>query len=177
VENVLAACAVATVCGVAPEVQARAIRAFRGVEHRLEPVRTLTGVTYINDSIATSPERALMGLRSFDRPIVLLAGGRDKHLPLEEWAREARARCRAVVLFGEAAESFGRALEDAPGEGAPTLRKAARLAEAVATARELARPGDIVLLSPGGTSFDEFRDYEERGRRFKELVAALDGAP
>lgn len=177
VENVLAACAVATVCGVAPEAQARAVRAFRGVEHRLEPVRTLDGVTYINDSIATSPERALMGLRSFERPIVLLAGGRDKHLPLEEWAAEARARCRAVVLFGEAAGSFGRALEEAPGGGTLTLRKAPRLAQAVAAARELAQPGDIVLFSPGGTSFDEFRDYEERGRRFKELVAALDGGP
>jgi len=173
VENLLAAAAAATAAGVPVEAQAAGARAFRGVEHRLERVREVAGVVYVNDSIATSPERALAGLRSYTRPLVLLAGGRDKHLSLEEWAAEARVRCRAVVLFGEAAAPFGRALAAAPGPR-PEVRQAAGLAEAVALAQDIARSGDIVLLSPAGTSFDEFRDFEERGRRFKALVAALE---
>jgi UDP-N-acetylmuramoylalanine--D-glutamate ligase len=93
----LAAVAAATAAGVPPEAQAAAARAFHGIEHRLETVREIDRVLYINDSIATSPERSLAGLRAYTQPLVLLAGGRDKHLPLEEWATEARARCRAII--------------------------------------------------------------------------------
>ena len=101
--NVLAAAAVAAACGLPPSAIASAVRAFQPVPHRLELVASVDGVDYYNDSIATTPERTLAGLRSFEEPLVLLLGGREKHLPLEEMAREACRRCRAVVFFGEAA--------------------------------------------------------------------------
>ena len=101
--NAVAAAAVASVCGIGPEAIARAAAEFPGVPHRLEFVAEVDGARYYNDSIATTPERALAGMRSFDEPMVLLLGGRDKHLPLEELAEEACRRCRAVVLFGESA--------------------------------------------------------------------------
>jgi UDP-N-acetylmuramoylalanine--D-glutamate ligase len=173
VENLLAAAAAATAAGVPAEAQAAAAKAFPGVEHRLEKVREVDKVTYINDSIATSPERALAGLRAYSQPLVLLAGGRDKHLPMEEWAAEARSHCRAIVFFGEAADSFAAALNNTRGPQ-PDMHRAVNLEEAVAIAHSVAREGEIVLHSPGGTSFDEFRDFEERGRRFKALVAALE---
>jgi UDP-N-acetylmuramoylalanine--D-glutamate ligase len=132
------------------------------------------GVQWFNDSIATSPERAVAALRSFDQPIVLLAGGRDKHLPWDEWAREVAQRVRVLVLFGEASDLIERELAQA-GVAVPALYRGETVEGAVAVARREARPGDVVLLSPGGTSFDAFRDFEARGRRFKELVYQLAG--
>ena len=170
-ENVLAACAAAAICGLPVEAMAAAAAQFAGVEHRLESVRTLAGVEYVNDSIATTPERTLAGLRAFDRPVVLLLGGRDKHLPLETLAREAHRRCRAVVLYGEAADLIDGALrEAAPSGDGPALARARDFPEAVAKAREQALPGDVVLLSPACTSYDVFANFEERGREFKRLV-------
>jgi UDP-N-acetylmuramoylalanine--D-glutamate ligase len=151
-----------------------AIAGFTGVEHRLEFVDELGGAQWFNDSIATSPERAVAALRSFDRPIVLLAGGRDKHLPWDEWAREVAQRVRVLVLFGEASNLIERELARA-GVAVPALYRGETLEGAVAVARREARPGDVVLLSPGGASFDAFRDFEARGRRFKELVRQLAG--
>jgi len=169
-ENALAACAAGAVCGLPAEAMATAASQFAGVEHRLESVRTLAGVEYVNDSIATTPERTLAGLRAFDRPIVLLLGGRDKHLPLESLAREAQRRCRAVVLYGEAAGLIEEALKEATeGGDGPALVRLRGFAEAVAKASEQARPGDVVLLSPACTSYDMFANFEERGREFKRL--------
>jgi UDP-N-acetylmuramoylalanine--D-glutamate ligase len=148
------------------------------VPHRLEVVRGCRGVTYVNDSIATSPERAVAALHSYAEPVVLLAGGRDKHLPWEAWAEVALERTRAVVGFGEAAPLIERVLRDAAARrGDATevdLHVEESLERAVERAAALARPGDVVLLSPGGTSFDAFKDFEERGARFRELVASLD---
>jgi len=172
--NALAAAAIACVCGLSPQAIARAAATFRGVEHRLELVAQVDGVAYYNDSIATTPQRALAALRSFQEPVVLLLGGRDKHLPLEELAEEAVRRCRAVVLFGEAAPKLEAALQEAmarhgdcPG---PSLVRVGPLEEAVEAARALARPGDVVLLSPACTSYDAYENFEERGRHFRELV-------
>jgi UDP-N-acetylmuramoylalanine--D-glutamate ligase len=170
--NVLAACAVSSLMGASPSQMAGVVRTFGGVEHRLEPVRELAGVWYYNDSIATSPERAVAALNSFTEPVVLLAGGRDKHLPWEAWAETVGRKAVQVILFGEAValiESVLRHLEDA----APPAQRAVSLAEAVELARAAARPGQVVLFSPGGTSFDAFHDYEARGRAFKQLVNAL----
>ncbi|MSQ27675.1 MAG: UDP-N-acetylmuramoyl-L-alanine--D-glutamate ligase [Dehalococcoidia bacterium] len=169
--NVLAACAAATATGIPFEAQRRAVEGFRGVEHRLEWVRALNQVDYYNDSIATTPERTIAGLRCFNRPIVLLAGGREKHLPLDGWASEVAARCRAVVCFGEAGPMLQRALEQ--NAGAPDHVYQAELPEAVAAAARLAYPGDIVLLSPACTSFDRYPNFEARGRHFKALVNDL----
>ncbi|MEP7289310.1 MAG: UDP-N-acetylmuramoyl-L-alanine--D-glutamate ligase [Chloroflexota bacterium] len=176
VENVLAACAIAGAAGVSVDKMRDVIKNFTGVPHRLEPVRTIDGVTYVNDSIATAPERVLAALRSFDEPIVLLAGGRDKKLPWGEMATVTSQRVRYLVTFGEhgpviaeqvrAARLLGGRLE-----GIDTY---ATLEEAVKRAAEVAQSGDIVLLSPGGTSYDAFEDFEARGERFRELVAALE---
>lgn len=169
--NVLAAAAVASAVGASPEAIGRAAKVFPGVEHRLEFVRDLDGVRYYNDSIATSPERTVAALRSLPAPIVLVAGGRSKHLPLDELARVAAEKVRAVVTLGEMAAEIEDALK-AAGGSAP-FQRADSLADAVQRARSLAQPGDVVVLSPGGTSFDQFRDFEERGQQFKHHVLAL----
>jgi len=176
--NVLAACALAGVAGVPVEAMRQVILTFTGVEHRLELVRELNGVQWYDDSIATAPERTLAALRSFEGPIVLLAGGRDKKLPWDEFAREVTARVRYLITFGEAGPMIARLANEALGKGAgnATLESVAQvetLDEAVALAARVARPGDVVLLSPGGTSFDAFRDFAARGDRFKELVRGL----
>lgn len=172
-ENAVAAAAVASACGVTPEAIACAVESFPGVPHRLEHVATLDGADYYNDSIATTPERTLAGIRSLQQPLVLLLGGRDKHLPLEELAGEAHRRCRAVVLFGESAPKLEAALrEGGAGAGARAARivRVPGLPEAVDAARRYARPGDAVLLSPACTSFDAYDNFERRGEHFRSLV-------
>lgn len=177
--NVLAACAVCGVMGVPVEAMREAIRTFSGVEHRLELVRERRGVRWYDDSIATAPERAVAALRSFDEPIVLLAGGRDKDLPWNGFAAEAVLRVRYLVTFGEAGEMIGRVVGEKLAKEAESnlegIVQVKTLEEAVHAAAQAARPGDVVLLSPGGTSFDAFQDFVERGERFKELVRALAG--
>jgi len=169
--NAVAAAAIAAAAGVSPDAIACAVDAFRGVPHRLELVGESAGVRYYNDSIATTPERTLAGLRSFDEPVVLLLGGRDKRLPLEELAAEAVRRCRAIVLFGEAAPKLHAALS-ALAASTPIIRAGA-LPEAVEAAAAAAHPGDVVLLSPACTSYDAYDNFERRGEHFRSLVAAL----
>ena len=170
--NAVAAAVIATACGVSPEAIACAVQTFRGVPHRLEFVAEVDGVSYYNDSIATTPERALAGIRSFTEPTVLLLGGRDKNLPLEDLATEAVRRCRAVVLFGESAAKFEHAFEKTGPNGA-SVRRVESLSEAVEAARTLAQPGDVVLLSPACTSYDAYDSFEERGEHFRRLVAQM----
>jgi UDP-N-acetylmuramoylalanine--D-glutamate ligase len=175
--NVVAAVAVAAACDLSTSAMASAIRAYRPAPHRLELVTKVGDVDYYNDSIATTPERALAGLRSFEETVVLLVGGREKHLPLDEMAAEACQRCRAVVAFGEAAPVLAEALRAAaeylPPEEEPQILETDSLAEAVAAAHSTARPGDVVLLSPACTSFDAFENFEQRGEEFRRLVMAL----
>ena len=181
--NAVAACALSGAMGVEPEAMREAIRDFTGVPHRLELVRERNGVKWYNDSIATAPERVVAAMNSFTEPVVLLAGGRDKKLPWEEFSRVARQKTKTLIVFGEAADLIERAAEaeNEKVEGRmyktrPKLInvvKCGRMAEAVQKAAEIAEAGDVVLLSPGGTSFDEFKDFEERGQKFRELVNAL----
>ncbi len=174
-QNALAAAAVARLCGVSSQAIARAVATFQGVAHRLELVATVGGVAYYNDSIATTPQRTLAALRAFQEPIILLLGGRDKNLPLEELAEEALRRCRAVVAFGESGPKLEAALREAAarGQGAAAILKVDGLSEAVEAAQAMARPGDVVLLSPACTSFDAYQNFEERGQHFRELVGRL----
>ena len=144
------------------------VRAFGGIAHRLEFVAEADGVSYFNDSIATTPERTLAGIRSFDEPVVLLMGGRDKELPLAELAAEAQKRCRAVVLFGEAAGKLQDALAAA---GSLQAVRVETMDEAVRAAAGLAQAGDVVLLSPACTSYDAYDNFEQRGNHFRELVS------
>ena len=187
VANVLAATLLADSAGIPLEAIRKAITTFGGVEHRLELVGTVNGVQYINDSIATAPERVLAALSSYHEPLILLAGGRDKNMVWDEWVRQVKSRCKAVILFGELAEMLaGRlAASRGPLAAGPSLPTANRqpptaqivqgntLAEAVAAAANLSISGDIVLLSPGGTSYDAFTDFEERGEVFRGLVKGM----
>ena len=168
--DALAASLAASLAGASNDAIAAGIRAFRGVPHRLEPIATVDGVRYVNDSQATIPAAAIAGLRSFDAPLVLIAGGKDKGLDYQVLADEIVERCRGVVLIGETAD----ALEAAIGGRRPTER-AASMAEAVERASRLARSGDVVLLAPAAASFDMFDDYAARGDAFRAAVAALGG--
>ncbi len=170
--NVLAACAISGAAGATPEAMRAGLGGFTGVEHRLEFVRERGGVKWYNDSIASAPERVVAALNSFEEPIVLLAGGRDKKLPWEEFASLARRRVKHLVLFGEAGPLIQRAVEAVNVDRA-RYTLCAGLAEAVRVAASIAASGDVVLLSPGGTSFDEFTDFAERGEKFKEWVREL----
>jgi len=178
--NVLAACALAALAGVPVDAMRQVATTFTGVEHRLELVRELNGVRWFDDSIATAPERSLAALRAFEEPIVLLAGGRDKKLPWDEFADETVERVRQLVTFGEAGPMIARVVGERwsgpQGDEAGNLAgitEVGTLEEAVDVAARLVQPGDVVLLSPGGTSFDAFRDFAERGERFKQLVLEL----
>ena len=171
--NALAACAIAAAAGAGPEQMRAGIRGFRGIEHRLEFVRTWGGADWYNDSIATAPERAMAALRSFDAPVVLLAGGRDKDLPWEAFAELAAERVTHLVTFGETAEMFAGLVRAAAADRPATISSHRHLVDAVAAAAGVVSPGDVVLLSPGGTSFDEFADFAERGECFKRWVSEL----
>lgn len=170
VANVLAACAIAGAAGATAEAMREVAITFKGVAHRLELVAELDGVRWYNDSIATAPERLAAALRAFDEPIVLLAGGRDKHLPWAEAAELIRRKVRHLVLFGEAAGLIAEAVGPTTQ---PQVHRCGPLDEAVAVAAQVARPGDVVLLSPGGTSFDAYKDFEARGEHFRALVWGL----
>lgn len=180
-ENVLAAVAAVDLLGVPLHQMAGAIRTYRPAPHRLETVAVRDGVRYVDDSIATSPARASVALQAIDAPILLIAGGRDKKLPWEEFARLVAERARALFLIGEAAEQIERAVRDALREvsGAlseTTIHRCESLEHAVQSARATARPGDVVLLSPACTSYDMFSDFEERGQVFARTVEALHAA-
>jgi UDP-N-acetylmuramoylalanine--D-glutamate ligase len=184
--NVLAACAIACAAGFPVESIQAGVRGFMGVAHRLELVREWKGTAWYNSSIATAPERTIADILVFDEPLVLLLGGRDKNLPWEKLAELVRRRVDHVVVFGEAAEKILKALGPVSlggpvnpgkpvnsGDRLQTIHREPGLQAAVRTAAEIVQPGDVVLLSPGGTSFDEFNDFEERGERFREWVKAL----
>lgn len=174
VQNVLAAFAIGHAAGFPLDAMLEAVEDFRGVPHRLELVRELKGVRWYNDSTATAPERSMAAIRAFEEPIVLLLGGRDKDLPWEDLIQLANERVDHIVLFGEAAEKIEKTVA---GLGSGKMRfsvtRVAGLREAVHKAAEVAEPGDVVLLSPGGTSFDEFKDFAERGERFGAWVREL----
>jgi UDP-N-acetylmuramoylalanine--D-glutamate ligase len=175
--NVLAASLVCAVAGAPVEAMRQVATTFRGVAHRLQLIRDEGGVRWYDDSIATAPERLMAALKCFDQPVILLCGGRDKHLPWDEAARMMLARCKAIVLFGEMGPLVAATLESEKSKvksdgRSPTSHFSllTSLPDAVAEARRLAEPGDVVLLSPGGTSYDAFKDFAERGDRFRELV-------
>ena len=171
--NVLAAFAIGHAAGIPLDAMQKAAEGFHGVAHRLELVRELNGAKWYNDSIATAPERTMAAIRSFSEPIILMLGGRDKNLPWEELADLIHERVEQVVIFGEEVEKISSALEQAHGPIQKTVERCKDLEEAVQAAARMTRPGEVVLLSPGGTSFDQFRDFEERGEAFRKWVSEL----
>jgi UDP-N-acetylmuramoylalanine--D-glutamate ligase len=168
-ENTVAALAAAWAAGAEPERAAAALAGFRGLPHRMEEVARVAGVLYVNDSKATNPSAARRSLASSETPVVWIAGGRDKGLDFGPLAEAAAGRVRAAVLLGEAAGK----LEDALA-GHVESHSVSCLEQAVRAATRLARAGDVVLLAPACASQDQFRDFEERGERFRAAVAALD---
>ncbi len=174
IENLLAAAA--AVWGRVPAAAIRAVGSrFAGVEHRIEPVRTLDGVVYYNDSIATSPTRTIAGLRSFEQKIIVIAGGYDKKIPYAPLAPELIAHVKCLVLMGGTGPVIEQALREHPDfEGCGLkIEHAANMEEAVALARANAQSGDIVSLSPASASFDLYVNFEARGHHFKNTVNAL----
>jgi UDP-N-acetylmuramoylalanine--D-glutamate ligase len=172
--NVLAAIAISAAAAFSLQAIYEGIVAFRGVPHRLEFIREWGGAAWYNDSIATSPERTMAALDSFNEPIILLAGGRDKDLPWHDLATAIHQKVDHLVLFGEAAHLIQKALGESVPETRPfTVDLSEGLEDAVTQAAARVSPGYVVLLSPGGTSFDAFIDFEERGKRFKQWVKEL----
>ena len=168
-ENVLAAVAAARVLEVPPGVISSAVAAFAGVEHRLEFVARLDEVDYYNDSKATNVDAALKAIAAFPDSLLIILGGKDKGADFQPLAEPLRHRCRRALLIGAAAEKIRRQLADSvPCERIETLP------QAVARARALARPGDTVLLAPACASFDQFENFEHRGRVFKEEVRRIE---
>jgi UDP-N-acetylmuramoylalanine--D-glutamate ligase len=166
--NAMAAAAVTLARGVDPDAVRAALRTFAGVPHRLEEVAERDGVLYVNDSKATNVDSTLVALGSFERGVHLILGGRAKPGAFDALRAPVAARCRAVYLIGEAAEEIARDLE---GAGIP-LHRCGDLGRAVDAARAAARRGDTVLLSPACASYDQYRDFEERGDHFRALVEA-----
>ncbi|MFN2235536.1 MAG: UDP-N-acetylmuramoyl-L-alanine--D-glutamate ligase [Anaerolineales bacterium] len=174
IANVLAACAIAYAAGIPIEYMRTGVDHFTGIPHRLEFVRSWGGADWYNDSIATAPERTIAAIQSFDEPLVLLLGGRDKDLPWDDLAILVNERVKHVILFGEAADLIGKAIDLHKGTNICSVTHLWDLKQAVQAAAELVKPGDIVLLSPGGTSFDAFRDFAERGEQFRVWVNELE---
>jgi UDP-N-acetylmuramoylalanine--D-glutamate ligase len=166
--NSIASALAARSLEVSAEVIADTLREFPGVEHRLEPVRELAGVRYINDSKATNVDAVWYALGSFDSPIVLIAGGKDKGNDYSPLFDLVKKRVPAMVLIGQAAPKMQKEFADKT-----KCIMASSMEDAVAKARDEAKPGYIVLLSPACASFDMFHDYEHRGREFKRLVMEL----
>ena len=173
-ENVLAAAA-----AVWDEVDVADIHAvastFQGVEHRIEPVRTLNGVQWFNDSIATSPTRVIAGLRAFDQKMIIIAGGSDKGISFAPLAPELLKHVKVLILTGATAQKIEDAVREHPDFASSGLQilRADDMEQAVRLAYETAKPGDIVSLSPACASFDSYPNFEARGRHYKDLVKRL----
>jgi UDP-N-acetylmuramoylalanine--D-glutamate ligase len=168
VANALAAALAVQEAGVAPALIARGLGTFRALPHRLEPVREVGGVRWINDSKATNIASTVVAVEAMDRPFVLLLGGRHKGEPYTRLAPLLQRTCRLVIAYGES----GALIEQDLG-GAVPLERGTTFADVVARARRAARPGDAVLLSPACSSYDMFKNYEERGATFRSLVEAM----
>lgn len=164
----MAASAMALLAGCHINALRDSLKEFKGLEHRLEFVREIDGVKYFNDSKGTNVGAVIKSIESFDRSVILIAGGRDKAGDFSVLRDSVKKKVKAIVLIGEAAEKIKRALGDLTetfiAEG---------LKEAVEISRSISKTGDVVLLSPACASFDMFNDFEDRGRQFKQLVAEI----
>ncbi len=167
VQNALAATLAAELMGVEPTAIGSGLASFGGVEHRLERIAVVDGVTFVNDSKATNVESVTVALEAFDQPLIVILGGRHKGSPYSPLAPLLEARARHVLAIGESGPQIVSELD-----GVVDVTDVGTLERAVEHARELAHPGDLVLLSPACSSYDQFVNYEARGERFRQLVAA-----
>lgn len=167
VQNVMAALLAALAAGLEPQALRDAVHSFTAMAHRLQPVSDVGGVLFVDDSKATNPGSVIAALEAYERPIVLIAGGKSKNTDFSELGRVVDERAKALVLIGEAADEIAAHVNRAP------TRRAGSMQEAVRLASSLAQDGDVVLLSPACASFDMFRSAEDRGEKFVEAVHAL----
>jgi UDP-N-acetylmuramoylalanine--D-glutamate ligase len=172
VENVLAASLAAMAFGAKPTAVAQAIRDFTAVEHRLEPVAVIDGVEYINNSMCTNIDALVRSVEAIERPVIVIAGGKDKGSDWRPFADLVKRRVKALTLIGADAPVIESAVRDA---GYTNILNAGSMEDAVQTARRLAEPGDVVLLAPGCASFDMFTGFEQRGQAFKSIVKQYEG--
>jgi UDP-N-acetylmuramoylalanine--D-glutamate ligase len=172
--NVLATCAVSLAAGFSDNAMETGIKSIKGIPHRLELIREYNGVRWYNDSIATAPERVIAALNTISGPIVLLLGGRDKNLPWNELAKLLHQRKPKVILFGEAGPMINQVLHKYEhNQPVYPISLVDDLKKAISEASKIASKNDAVLLSPGGTSYDAFLDFEERGNLFRKSVEAI----
>jgi UDP-N-acetylmuramoylalanine--D-glutamate ligase len=170
-ENALAASTAALCLGVNPMIVRHSLAAFEGVEHRLEFVTEVQGIRFINDSKGTNPDASIMAVRAMALPTIIIAGGYDKHTGFEDFIGSfAGSRIAGMVVIGDTADQLAAA---AAARGFATVERAATLKDAVYKAYAMAHPGYNVLLSPACASFDMFKDYEERGRAFKQIATEI----
>lgn len=167
VENVLAAGCAAVAMGARPESILRAVREFKPIEHRLEPVAVIDGVEYINNSMCTNVDAAVRSIKAIDEPQIVIAGGKDKGSDYSPLGETIKKKAKHVVLIGVDADKIQTAAERA---GFHAISRAGSMKEAVDIARSLAEPGDVIVLTPGCASFDMFGSFEERGQVFKQIV-------
>ncbi|MDX9917624.1 MAG: UDP-N-acetylmuramoyl-L-alanine--D-glutamate ligase [Gudongella sp.] len=171
-ENVLAAAGASICIGIETTHIRNAVAKFKGAPHRLEPVRDITGVSYYNDSKGTNPESVIKALESFERPVILIAGGYDKGADYTELLNTFKIRGKALILMGETAESIRTKAYEL---GIEEIYMANGMKEAVEIAERISTPGDVVLLSPACASWDSYKNFEERGEHFKSLVNEIAG--
>jgi len=173
--NLAGAMAIARCLGVDDDAIQAALPEFKALPHRLELVTERNGVSWYNDSKATTPLSGIVALEAFDRPEILIAGGYDKHLPFDEFGRKIAQKAKAAILIGQTAPQIAQAIRAGSGGGhcEARIEFADSLAQAVQRAHQLAEPGDVVLLSPACASYDMFENYQQRGRQFAELVRGL----
>jgi UDP-N-acetylmuramoylalanine--D-glutamate ligase len=172
--NLAAALVIARQYGLTDEAIGDSLIDFKPLPHRLEPVGTVDGVGWYNDSIATTPQSAIVALEAFDAPRIVIAGGYDKNLPFDELGRAIARRAKAAVLIGATASKIADAVRVASAvDNTVRVEMAGSLEEAVQLAHHLAVPGDVVLLSPACASYDMFDNFQHRGDRFVELVREL----
>lgn len=175
VENYMAA--IAAVGDIVKDETIRAFAAsFSGVEHRIELVRTLNGVRYYNDSIASSPTRTMAGLKCFPQKVILIAGGYDKHIPFDDLGSSIAESVKHLILTGDTASKIRAAVEAVQGRGQeiPPIEEYHDFRDAVEAAHRAAQPGDVVILSPACASFDKFKNFMERGNTFKQIIRELE---
>ncbi len=168
--NLAAAMAIARCFGVSDQSIKDCLPDFKALPHRLELVGDVNGVRWYNDSKATTPEGTMVALAAFECPKILIAGGYDKHIPFDELGSKIAQGTKATILIGQTTRTIAAAIAAAAGDGGADVRFAGSLAEAVDLARQLAVPGDVVLLSPACASYDMFENYQQRGRLFAQLV-------
>lgn len=173
-ENALAAVATSLLSGISPETIMKSLAGFKGLRHRIELVDVVDGVSFYDDSKATNPDAAKRALESFDEPVIIIAGGRNKGMDFHSMVRAMKERGKTAVLFGESAEELATMIAETGGDTALPFAVARSIDEAVIIAKASAAAGDVVLLSPGCASFDMFKSYEERGRAYQDAVKRLD---